>query len=130
MENIEKTVACLGKEFLNTFEVFVVKEDHNTYYEDDPGKSSSLTAVQVTQHPWLVKEDNNYFYKDDPGESSPALVEVLCLQQPTPWVAKEDHNLRDAVVASPPAVPQLVVLSLLAYMVDRPKVEKIPAEPG
>ena len=107
----------------------MVQEDHNNYYENGSEISSSLTAVQRSHQSWLVKEDN-YFYKDDPGESSPALVEVPCLQQPTPWVAKEDHNLRDAVVASPSAVPQLLVLSLWAYMVDRPRDCNIPTEPG
>ena len=100
---------------MNLRKFFVVKEDHNVYYEDDCEISSSPTSVLVSQKSWSMKEDHNHIYKDDPVGSSPALGQVPYL---------------DAVVASPPAVPQMVVLFLWAYMMDRSMDFNILTYPG
>ena len=88
-----------------------------------------------------MKDDHNHIYKDDPGGSSPALGQVPDVQQPTTWVAKEDvfvvkedHNFYYEdyceISSSPPAVPQMVVLFLWAYMMERPMDFNIPTDPG
>ena len=73
-------------------QILVVKENHNVYYEDGCAISSS-TAVLVSQHPWLLKDDHNHMYNDDPGGSSLALDQVLYVLQPTTWVATKDYNI-------------------------------------